>query len=144
MSSTEALVALTNGDRLALASTALAILRLPGELQQRSNAYQMLDMLAGEACGRGAYILAQAHHVLNSYSGFRQDAHKDEDVWNQYGVDRINKLVEEALAKRAELIAEEDTFSVSEEYKEKEMVAKPEARDARRKGAGGPALRLVQ
>ncbi len=103
MSSTAAQVALTNGDRLALASTALAILRLPGELQQRSNAYQMLD---------------------------------------QFGVDQINKLVEDALAQRAELIAEDDAFAASEEYKE--MVAKPEARDARRKGTSGPTLRLVQ
>lgn len=52
---------LTDGDRIALASTALAILRLPFMLQQYSNACNMLDILAGKPCGRAGYILGQAH-----------------------------------------------------------------------------------
>jgi hypothetical protein len=64
-------VPLTDGDRIALASTALAILRLPYTLQQYSNAFDMLDILAGEPCGRAGYILGQAHYVLNAYSGFQ-------------------------------------------------------------------------
>jgi hypothetical protein len=96
---------LTDGDRIALASTALAILRLPRPLQQFSNACDMLDMLAGEPCGRAGYILAQAHTALDAYSGFRPGRHNTFDWRKTHEVhEEIEKLVVEALKKRRELI----------------------------------------
>jgi hypothetical protein len=101
----------TDGDRIALASTALAILRLPGPLQQFSNACDMLDILAGEPCGRAGYILGQAHAVLDVYSGFRPGGHNAYD-WRETDEDHdeVEKLVAEALEKRRELI-DEGTFT---------------------------------
>jgi hypothetical protein len=109
---------LTDGDRIALASTALAILRLPSTLQQYSNACDMLDILAGEPCGRAGYILGQAHYVLNAYSGFRPNRHQDVD-WTMDEETRaeVDRLVVEALAKRRELIAEQEAFRASDEGK---------------------------
>jgi hypothetical protein len=94
---------LTDADRIALAATALAILRLPYMLQQRSNAFDMLKILAGEPCGRDGYILGQAHYVLNAYSGFRPNGHQEVD-WRKSDETRaqVEKLVADALAKRRE------------------------------------------
>lgn len=110
----------SDGDRIALASTALAILRLPLVLQQYSNARDMLDMLAGVPCGRPGYILGQAHHVLNTYSGFMPDAQKKVD-WREHDETRadVEKLVAEALAERLELIAADEAFEASEKGSEK-------------------------
>ena len=44
-------VPLTDGGRIALASTALAILRLPSMLQQYSNACDMLDISRASRAG---------------------------------------------------------------------------------------------
>jgi hypothetical protein len=109
---------LTDGDRIALASTALAILRLPSMLQQYSNACDMLDILAGEPCGRAGYILGQAHYVLNAYSGFQPNGHKQVD-WRTHEEIRaeVEKLVADALERRRELIAEEEAFRASDERK---------------------------
>ena len=94
-----------------VASTALAILRLPSMLQQYSNARDMLEILAGEPCGRAGYIVGQAHHVLNAYSGFVPYGHAAAD-WkaDQETCAEVEKLVGEALAKRRELIAEEEAI----------------------------------
>lgn len=107
---------LTDGDRIALASTALAILRLPSMLQQYSNAFDMLDILAGEPCGRAGYVLGQAHYVLDVYSGFQPNGHQLID-WRKHEETRaeVDKLVEEALAKRREVIAEQEAFRASDE-----------------------------
>jgi len=97
---------LTDGDRIALASTALAILRLPSVLQQFSNACDMLHLLAGEPCYRLSYILGQAHRALNGYSGFQPGGHNMIN-WRGTGKyhDELEKLVVAALEKRQELIA---------------------------------------
>jgi hypothetical protein len=107
---------LTDGDRIALASIALAILELPSPMQQYSNARDMLDILAGEPCWRAGYILGQAHHVVNAFSGFSPDGHKDRewDRCDEWRAD-VGKLVGKALAKRRELIADEEAFRVSDE-----------------------------
>jgi hypothetical protein len=107
---------LTDADRIALASNALAILRLPSMLQQHSNAWDMLDILAGEPCGRAGYILGQAHYVLNVYSGFKPNGHQQVD-WKarEYNYAEVEGLVAEALAKRRELVAEEEAFRASPE-----------------------------
>jgi hypothetical protein len=109
---------LTDADRVALASTALSILRLPYMLQQFSNACDMLEILAGKPCWRAGYILGQSHYVLNAYSGFRPHGHKEVD-WRKHEKTRaeVDKLVEEALAKRRELIAEQEAFRASDERK---------------------------
>jgi hypothetical protein len=109
---------LTDGDRIALASTALAILRLPSMLQQYSNAWDMLDILAGEPCGRAGYILGQAHYVLNAYSGFKPNGHQQVD-WRTHDETRaeVEKLVADAPEKRRELIAEQEAFRASDEGK---------------------------
>jgi len=132
-SKTKNQTATIDGDRIALASTALAILQLPSPMQQYSNARDMLDMLAGELCTRGGYILSQAHHLLNAYSGFVPDGHSEFD-WNgcvQWRAD-VEKLVEKALAKRRELIAEEEAFSASDEGKA--LVASLRERGERKAG----------
>lgn len=100
---------LTDADRIALASTALSILRLPSMLQQYSNACNMLDILAGEPCQRAGYILRQAHYVLNAYSGFKPNRHKQVD-WktNEKTRAEVDKLVMDAFAKRRELIAAQE------------------------------------
>jgi hypothetical protein len=107
---------ITDGDRIALASTALAILHLPGPMQQYSNACDMLDILAGEPCWRGGYILDQAHGVLNASSGFQANAHNefDWDKCDEWRTD-VETLVAKALAKRRELIAEDEAFRASDE-----------------------------
>ena len=112
------LLRLTDGDRIALASTALAILQLPNPMQQYSNARDMLDILAGELGWRGGYILGQAHHVLDAYSGLIPNGHNDFewDGCDEWRAD-VEKLVEKALAKRRELIAEEEAFRASDEGK---------------------------
>jgi hypothetical protein len=109
---------LTDGDRIALASTALAILQLPQPLQQFINACDMLDILAGEPCGRAGYILGQAHGVLNAYSGFLPDGHKHVD-WktDEKTCAEVDKLVAKALEKRRELIAKREAFRASDERK---------------------------
>jgi hypothetical protein len=109
---------ITDGDRIALASAALAILHLPRPMQQYSNACDMLDILAGESCWRGGYILNQAHRVLNASSGFGPDAHNevDWDKCNELRAD-VEKLVAKALAKRSELIAGKEAFRASDEGK---------------------------
>ena len=102
---------LTDADRIALASTALAILRLPSMLQQYSNAFDMLDILAGEPRGRAGYILGQAHYVLNAYSGFGPNGHKQVN-WKTHKETHaeVEKLVADALEKRRDLIAEQEAF----------------------------------
>jgi hypothetical protein len=109
---------ITDGDRIALASTALAVLHLPIPMQQYSNARDMLNILAGKPCWRGGYILAQAHHVLNTYSGFRPNGHNEFD-WDKCDERRadVEELVAKALAKRRELIAEDEAFRASDEGK---------------------------
>jgi hypothetical protein len=109
---------LTDGDRIALASTALAIPRLPSNLQQYSNACDMLDILAGEPCGRRGYILGQAHYVLNVYSGLRPNDYQEVDWTMDEGTRaEVDRLVVEALAKRRELIAQQEAFRASDERK---------------------------
>jgi hypothetical protein len=118
---------LTDGDRIALASTALAILRLPSRLQQYSNAYDMLDILAGEPCGGAGYILGQSHYVLNAYSGFQPNGHMKVD-WQTHDDTRaeVEKLVADALEKRREVIAVQEAFRASDERKA--LIAKLEAK----------------
>ena len=99
---------LTDGDRIALASTALGILRLPRPLQQFHNACDMLDILAGEPCGCTRYILGQAHAVLDGYSGWRPGGHNAINWRNAEIHDEVEKLVAEALKKRQVLIAEQE------------------------------------
>jgi hypothetical protein len=95
---------LTDADRIALAYTALSILRLPPMLQQYWNARDMLDILAGEPCG-GAwarFILSQAHRVLKVYAGWRPrqlDWRAHEETRAEF-----EKLVADALEKRRELL----------------------------------------
>ena len=97
---------LATGDRIALAFAALAILRLPEPLQQGSNARNMLDILAGEECWRQGHILHQAHHVLNTCTGFPLG----DDNGASWDDDDVQALFDEAFGKRAELIAEEEAF----------------------------------
>jgi hypothetical protein len=109
---------ITDGDRIALASTALAILHLPGPMQQYSNARDMLDILANEPCSRAGYILDQAHRVLNTSSGLQPYGHSwfDWDECSELRAD-VEKLVAKALAKRSELIAGKEAFRASDEGK---------------------------
>jgi hypothetical protein len=101
---------LTDADRIALASTALSILRLPALLQRRSDAFDMLDILAGDdLCLRVGYLLHQAHDVLNAYSSFQLNRHEEVD-WSEEARAEVGKLVADALAKRRELIAEQEPF----------------------------------
>ena len=97
---------LTTGDRIALAFAALAILRLPEPLQQGSNARNMLDMLAGEECWRQGHDLHQAHHVLNTCTGFPLG----DDNGASWDDDDVQALFDEAFGKRADLIAEEEAL----------------------------------
>jgi hypothetical protein len=97
---------LTDADRIALAFTALSILRLPAMLQQYRSAQDMLDILAGEPCG-GAwarYTLSQAHRALKVFAGWRPhqlDWRAHEETHAEF-----EKLVADALEKRRELLEE--------------------------------------
>ena len=76
---------------------------------------------------RAGYILGQAHYVLNVYSGFQPNGHQLVD-WRKHEETRaeVDKLVEEALAKRRELIAEQEAFRAS--YQRKALIAKLRAK----------------
>ena len=60
---------LTLVERFALAFASVTIHRLPEELQEWSNAYDMQSMLVGNSCGRDGYILGQALHMLEGFIG---------------------------------------------------------------------------
>jgi hypothetical protein len=60
---------LTLVERFALAFASVTIHRLPEGLQEWSNAYDMQSMLVGKSCGRDGYILGQALHMLESFTG---------------------------------------------------------------------------
>jgi hypothetical protein len=108
---------LTDADRIALASTALAILRLPSMLQRYIAAFGMLKMLAGERCERAGYILGQAHNVLNAYSAVQRH-HFEQVDWKQEKTRaEVEKLVADALENGRELIAEQEAFRASDERK---------------------------
>jgi hypothetical protein len=98
--------ALTDADRIALAFTALSILRLPAMLHQYWNARDMLDILAGKPCVGAGYILGQAHRVLSAYSGWQ--LHGRHIDWQAHEETRaeVERLVAEALEKRRELLEE--------------------------------------
>jgi len=104
---------LTTGDRIALAFAALAILRLPEPVQQYINARDMLDIMAGEECWRQGYILGQAHHVLNTCTGFPLG----DDNGPSWDDDDVEALFDEAFGKRADLMAEEEVFHASDKSK---------------------------
>jgi hypothetical protein len=105
----ETIKPLTDADRIALASAALAILPLPYMLQQYSNASDMLDILAGEPCDRAGEIIHQAHEILNGYSAMQPNRHKDVRWSNsKNGRAEVEKLVADALAKRWALIVDEE------------------------------------
>lgn len=102
---------LTDADRIALAFTALSILRLPAMLQQYRNACDMLDVLAREPCGGAGMahrvsLVRQAHRVLSVYSGWRPYGHQLD--WGAHEETRaeVERLVTEALEKRRELLEE--------------------------------------
>jgi hypothetical protein len=97
---------LASVDRLALASAALSILRLPDGLQDFCTAYDMLRILDGQPCGDGKYILKQAHRMLHAlcWPGWA-DALENEEIRGE-----VEKFVAEALAKCRELIAEAEAF----------------------------------
>jgi hypothetical protein len=104
---------LTTGDRIALAFAALAILRLPEPVQQYVNARDMLDIMAGEECWRQGYILGQAHHVLNTCTGFPLG----DDNGASWNDDDVETLFDEAFGKRADLMAEEEAFHAFDKSK---------------------------
>ena len=58
---------------------------------------------------RAESILKQAHYLLNAYSGFKPNRHKDVD-WREEARAEVEKLVSDALEKRRELLAEQETF----------------------------------
>ncbi len=60
---------LTLVERFALAFASVTIHRLPEGLQEWSNAYDMQSMLVGKSCGRDGYILGQALHMLEGFTG---------------------------------------------------------------------------
>ena len=106
---------LTDADRIALASTALAILRLPSMLRGHHKAFDMLKMLAGEPCWPAGYFLGEAHKALNAYS-VQPNRHKQVD-WMTHEETRaeLERLVADALEKRRELIAEQEAFRAFDE-----------------------------
>ena len=59
---------LTLVERFALAFASVTIHRLPEELQEWSNAYDMQSMLVGKSCGRDGYILRQALRMLEDFT----------------------------------------------------------------------------
>ena len=66
---------LTLEEKVALASASLAIQALPEVLQQSSNAFDMQAMLVEpSSVWRGAYILAQAKAIFQSYTSWREGA----------------------------------------------------------------------
>lgn len=60
---------LTPVERFALAFASKTIHRLPTELQEWSDAYDMQSMLVGKSCGRDGYILGQALRMLEGITG---------------------------------------------------------------------------
>jgi hypothetical protein len=90
----------------------------PSMLQQYSDACDMLDILADVPCGRAGYILGQAHNVLNAYSGFQPNGHKQVDWRTDEGTRaEVEKLVADALERRRVWIAEQEAFRASDECK---------------------------
>jgi hypothetical protein len=74
---------LTAYERFALATTAITLSKLPNIMQRRSNAENMLDMVAGESCGRDGPILRDAIQGLESLTGWSREralASKPNDV----------------------------------------------------------------
>ena len=115
----------TDADRFALASTALSILRLPSMLQKYNNACDMLDILAGDQCRRAGFILHEPHDALNAISGYRPNGHT-QGLACEGNYAEVKGLVAEALAKRRELIVEQEAFRASDERKA--LIAKLKAK----------------
>jgi len=60
---------LTPVERLALAFASTTIHRLPPELQEWSNAYDMQSILVGKSCGWDGHLLGQALRMLEVLTG---------------------------------------------------------------------------
>jgi hypothetical protein len=87
---------LTVVERFALAFSSVTIHRLPEELQEWSNAYDMQSMLAGKSSGRDDYILAQAVCMLEGFTG--RELHNLDTVAKDKGIrQRIERLVAAAI-----------------------------------------------
>ncbi|MCG2629719.1 hypothetical protein L6654_24145 [Bradyrhizobium sp. WYCCWR 13023] len=93
---------LTLGERVALAAASLAIQRLPSVLQQASDAYDMQEMLINpSSCSRGAYILAKAWSIFNSFCGWGPDAIGDGSNLHPEHRAAFEAFVEEAMTAHA-------------------------------------------
>ena len=108
---------LSLGEKIALAAASLAIQRLPSALQQASNAYDMQAMLVDpSSVGRGVYILGQALHVFNSFSGFQPGA-IDKPTLDAATRTDFEKFIAEAIKVHEAKIAEKEIFAASPEGK---------------------------
>jgi hypothetical protein len=109
---------LTLEEKVALASASLAIQRLPRCLQQSSNAFDMQAMLVDpSSVGRGAYILAQAKSIHNSFSGFRPGAiDGSADIHPTHRED-FEKFIADAIKAHEAEIAEEAAYLATPEGK---------------------------
>jgi hypothetical protein len=108
---------LTLGEKVALAAASLAIQRLPSDLQQASNAYDMQTMLVNpSSVGRGKYILGQAFHIFDSFSGFQPGA-IDEGTLAPETREDFEKFIAEAIKAHEAEIAENEIFAASPEGK---------------------------
>ena len=106
---------LTLGEKVALAAASLAIQRLPSALQQASNAYDMQAMLVDpSSVRRGGYILGQALHIFNSFSGFQPRAIDNRTLDPATRKD-FDKLIAEAIKAHEAKIAENEIFAASHE-----------------------------
>ena len=107
---------LTLGEKVALAAASLAIKRLPGCLQQSSNAYDMQAMLIDPASvWRGAYILAQARSIFGSFSGWRPDAIEDGVDLHPKHREDFESFIQEAIKAHEAEIAEDEAWEASPE-----------------------------
>jgi hypothetical protein len=87
---------LTLVQRFALAFASVTIHRLPEELQEWSNAYDMQSMLAGKSSGRDDYLLVQALCMLEGFTG--RELQNLDTVTKDKGIrERIERLVAVAI-----------------------------------------------
>ena len=108
---------LTLGEKVALAAASLAIQRLPSALQQASNAYDMQAMLVDPSTvWRGTYILGQALHIFNSFSGFQPGA-IDKGTLDPAMRKDFDKFIAEAIKAHEAEVAEDEIFAASPEGK---------------------------
>jgi hypothetical protein len=121
---------LTAYEEFALATTAMAIARLPSPMQQLSNACDMLDMIAGLSCGRDEYILRQALECLDSYSGWcyrsilKADFFADDSKFiRAIGREQFDVTIAKAIELQRMLLG--PLYSANEDCQKKGLEARP-------------------